>query len=88
MKFVFIKNKPRDELAVQYLHRSQRTGKSGEEHKSNSKLLTRADGRAKFGQEEKASKQRNPQTWTVMSAKKVKKRKIVLAQLRFADYLQ
>lgn len=87
MKFVFIKNKPRDKFAVQYLHRSQRRGKSGEEHKSNSKLLTRADRRAKFGWEEKASKQRNPQTWTVVSAKKVK-RKIVLAQLRFADYLQ
>lgn len=63
MKFGFIKNKPRDKFAVQYPHRSQRTGKSGKEHKSNSKLLTRADGRAKFGWEEKASKQRNPQTW-------------------------
>jgi len=37
--------------------------------------------------EEEASKQRNPRTWTVASAKKVK-RKNVSAQLRFVDDLQ
>lgn len=63
-------------------------GKSSEEHKSNSNLLTRANGRTKFGWEEKASEQRNPHTQSLLSAKKVKKRKIVSAQLRFADCLQ
>lgn len=62
--------------------------KAVKKHRSNSKLLTKADGRAKFGWEEKASRQRNPQTRRAVSAKKVTKRKIVSAQVRFADYLQ
>lgn len=63
-------------------------GKAVRNRKVTQKLLTKAGGRAKFGWEEKASRQRTPQTRRAVSANKDTKRKIVSAQVRFADYLQ